>query len=182
VRDQLAAAGWTVQIADARKAKAVGSLAAKTDKLDARVLAELARRDLVPQVHVPTFADRELKERLGRRMHLVRLRTAAMNRAHGVLSQFGVTLAFKRLREPDRDELLRQRGLPEVWRRSIAEAVAVVAMLDQRLIPLEQELRPVARPTRASGCWSRSPASGTSSVSRSPQRSATSPGSPQHGS
>jgi transposase len=145
VRDRLTAAGWTVQIADARKAKAVGSLAAKTDKLDARVLAELARRDLVPQVHVPTFGDRELKERLGRRMHMVRLRTAAMNRAHVVLSQFGVTLAFKRLREPDRDELLVQRGVPEVWRRSIAEAVAVVAMLDQRLIPLEQELRPLAR-------------------------------------
>ncbi len=103
------------------------------------------RRDLVPQVHVPTFADRELKERLGRRMHMVRLRTAAMNRAHGVLSQFGVTLAFKRLREPDREELLIERGVPEVWRRSIAEAVAVVAMLDQRLIPLEQELRPLAR-------------------------------------
>ena len=32
-----------------------------------------------------------------------------------------------------------------MWRRSIAEAVAVVAMLDQRLIPLEQELRPLAR-------------------------------------
>src|SRR5262249_22703188 len=79
VRDQLQAAGWTVQIADARKAKAVGSLAAKTDKLDAHVLAELARRDLVPQVYVPTFADRELKERLGRRMHMVRLRTAAIN-------------------------------------------------------------------------------------------------------
>jgi len=145
VRDQLGSAGWTVQIADARKAKAVGSLAAKTDKLDARVLAELARRDLVPQVHVPTFPDRELKERLGRRMHMVRLRTAAMNRTHGVLSQFGVTLAFKRLREPDREELLIKRGIPEVWRRSIAEAVAVVAMLDQRLIPLEQELRPLAR-------------------------------------
>lgn len=81
VRERLQAAGWIVQIANARKAKAVGSLAAKTDKLDARVLAELARRDLVPQVHVPTFADRELKERLGRRMHLVRLRTSAMNRA-----------------------------------------------------------------------------------------------------
>jgi transposase len=145
VRDQLTAAGWTVQIADARKAKAVGSLAAKTDKLDARVLAELARRDLVPQVHVATFPDRELKERLGCRMHMVRLRTAAMNRAHGLLSQFGVTLAFKRLREPDREELLIRRGIPEVWRRSIAEAVAVVAMLDLRLIPLEQELRPLAR-------------------------------------
>ena len=163
VRDQLAAAGWTVQIADARKAKAVGSLAAKTDKLDARVLAELARRDLVPQVHVPTFADRELKERLGRRMHMVRLRTAAMNRTHGLLSQFGVTLAFKRLREPDRDELLVERGIPEVWRRSIAEAVAVVAMLDRRLIPLEQELRPLARADPRVRCWSRSRVSATCS-------------------
>src|SRR3954470_20226147 len=145
VRDQLAAAGWTVQVADARKAKAVGSLAAKTDKLDARVLAELARRDLVPRVHVSSFGDRELKERLGRRMHMVRLRTAAINRAHGVLSQFGVTLAFKRLREPDAEQLLIERGIPDVWRRSIAEAVALVRVLDQRLAPLEQELRPLAR-------------------------------------
>ena len=145
VCDRLRAGGWSVQIADARKAKAVGSLAAKTDKLDARVLAELARRDLVPQVYLPAFADRELKERLGRRMHMVRLRTSAMNRAHGVLSQFGVTLAFKRLREPDRDELLAELGVPEVWRRSIAEAVAVVGEFDQRLIPLERELRPLAR-------------------------------------
>ena len=145
VRERLTAGGWVVQIADARKAKAVGSLAAKTDKLDARVLAELARRDLVPQVHVPTFADRELKERLGRRMHLVRLRTSAMNRAHGILSQGGVKLAFDRLRHPDRDELLVQRGVPEVWRRSIAELVGIVGELDVRLIPIEAELRPLAR-------------------------------------
>src|SRR3954452_25184942 len=135
VRERLTSGGWIVQIADARKAKAVGSLAAKTDKLDARVLAELARRDLVPQVHVPTFADRELKERLGRRMHLVRLRTSAMNRAHGVLSQFGVKLAFDRLRQPDREELLIGRGVPEVWRRSIAETVGIVGELDSPADP-----------------------------------------------
>jgi transposase len=128
-----------------RKAKAVGSLAAKTDKLDARVLAELARRDLVPRVQVPTFADRELKERLGRRMHMVRLRTAAINRAHGVLSQFGVRLAFDRLRAPDAEQLLAERGVPAVWRRSIAEAVAIVRVLDERLVPIELELRPLAR-------------------------------------
>src|SRR3954452_11017217 len=145
VRDQLQAAGWEVQVAHARKAKAVGSLAAKTDKLDARVLAELARRDLVPRVHVPTVADRELKERLGRRMHMVRVRTSAMNRAHGVLSQFGVTLAFKRLLEPDAEQLLVERGIPVVWRHSIAECVGIVCELDQRLRPLELELRPLAR-------------------------------------
>ena len=145
VRDQLTAAGWTVRIADARKAKAVASLAAKTDKLDARVLAELARRDLVPEVYVPMFADRELKEHLGRRMHLVRLRTSAMNRAHGVLSQFGVRMAFKVLREPGADAVLIEHGVPEVWRRSIRECVAVVDALDERLAPLERDLRPLAR-------------------------------------
>ena len=47
VRDELAAAGWRVQIAHARKGRDVAPLACKTDKVDARVLAELARRDLV---------------------------------------------------------------------------------------------------------------------------------------
>src|SRR3954465_3502340 len=84
----------------------------KTDKLDACVLAELARRDLVPQVYVATFADRELKERLGRRMHMIRLRTSAMIRAHGVLRQFGIKLAFGRLRAGDALELLAERGVP----------------------------------------------------------------------
>jgi transposase len=38
-----------------------------------------------------------------------------------------------------------ERGIPDVWRRSIAEAVAVVTVLDARLIPLEAELRRLAR-------------------------------------
>jgi Major Facilitator Superfamily/Transposase len=115
------------------QAKAVASLAAKTDKLDARVLAELARRDLVPEVWVPSLGGRELKERLGRRMHLVRLRTSSINRAHGVLTQFGIPSAFDRLLQPDAGELLERRGVPEVWRRSVAEAVAVVDHLDALL-------------------------------------------------
>ena len=36
-----------------------------------RVLAELARRDLVPELWVAPLEDRELRERLHRRMHLV---------------------------------------------------------------------------------------------------------------
>src|SRR5436853_598057 len=73
VAETLQAAGWKVQVADSRKARALAPLAAKTDKIDARVLAELARRDLVPSVWVPPFRDRALLEQLLRRMHLVRL-------------------------------------------------------------------------------------------------------------
>src|ERR1035437_93918 len=54
VLDTLERFGWDVMIADAVKAKGVAPLAAKTDKIDAHVLAELGRRDLVPEIWLPT--------------------------------------------------------------------------------------------------------------------------------
>jgi transposase len=78
-------------------------------------------------------------------MHLVRMRGSAMNRIFGLLTQWGLRLSLKRLREPDAMALLEQRGVPEVWRRSIAEAIAVIDLLDARITPLDQELAPLAR-------------------------------------
>jgi transposase len=37
VRDRLTECGWTIEIADARKVKAIAPLACKTDRVDARV-------------------------------------------------------------------------------------------------------------------------------------------------
>src|SRR5256886_12964970 len=68
VRDQLVDCGWQVEVADARKVKTVAPLAAKTDKVDARLLAELSRRQLVPALWLPSLDERALRERLRRRM------------------------------------------------------------------------------------------------------------------
>src|SRR6187549_822485 len=125
VRDRLEAAGWRVQVAHARKVRDVAPLACKTDKVDARVLAELCRRDLVPELWVPSLEDRALRERLRRRTHLVRMRASAMNRIFGLLTQWGLRLSLERLRAPDAMELLAARGVEDTWRRSIAEALAV---------------------------------------------------------
>lgn len=54
VHDTLELAGWDVQIADAVKVKGLATLACKTDKIDALVLAELSRRDLVPAIWLPS--------------------------------------------------------------------------------------------------------------------------------
>jgi transposase len=53
VHDQLESAGWQVEIADAVRVKGLAPLACKTDRIDAWVLAELARRDLVPAIWLP---------------------------------------------------------------------------------------------------------------------------------
>jgi transposase len=145
VRDQLAAVGWRIDVAHARKVRDIAPLACKTDKVDARVLAELCRRDLVPALWVPPLEERALREQLRRRMHLVRLRASAMNRIFGLLTQWGLRFSLARLRAPDAMELLADRGVDATWRRSIAEALAVIELLDGRIAPLERELRQAAR-------------------------------------
>jgi transposase len=73
-----------------------------------------AGRDLVPALWVPSLEERALRERLKRRLHLIRLRTSAKNRVFGLLTQWGLRLPLTRLRQPDGLALLEARGVPEV--------------------------------------------------------------------
>ena len=145
VRDELVACGWQVEVADARKVKTVAPLAAKTDKVDARLLAELCRRELVPALWLPSLDERALRERLRRRMHLVRLRTSAKGRIFGLQTQWGVRVSLARLRRADGLALLERAGVPEVWRRSVSECLELVDFLDARIAPLDAELKPFAQ-------------------------------------
>ena len=63
VHDTLERCGWDVQVADAVKVKGLAPLACKTDRIDAWVLAELSRRDMVPAIWLPDFAQRSARER-----------------------------------------------------------------------------------------------------------------------
>jgi hypothetical protein len=40
--------------------------------------------------------------------------------------------------------LLERAGVPEVWRRSVSECLALIDFLDARIAPLDNELRPFA--------------------------------------
>src|SRR6267143_1941873 len=90
VHDTLEAAGWDVEVADARKVKGFAPLACKTDRIDARVLAELSRRDLIPAIWLPDPAVRAARERARFRLHLVRQRTRLKNRIHATRVTHGI--------------------------------------------------------------------------------------------
>ncbi len=72
-------------MADAVRVKGLAPLACKTDKIDARVLAELGRRDLVPAIWLPAPDVRADRERARWRLHPVRHRVALKNRIHASL-------------------------------------------------------------------------------------------------
>ena len=141
VHDQLELAGWDVAIADAQKVKGLAPLAAKTDKIDAWVLAELARRDLVPAIWLPDPSVRAERERARFRLHLVRHRTALKNRIHATLIAFGHPVPVSDLFGTSGRELLGRLAIPEPWATTLATSLRFVDELDAEITACERELR-----------------------------------------
>lgn len=68
----------------------------KTDKVDARKLAELARADMLPRpIHIVEGTVRELREFVSARMQLQSKRVALINTLRGYVKQEGVKLPVK---------------------------------------------------------------------------------------
>lgn len=109
------------------------------------MLAQLAARDLVPELWIPSLGDRELRERLRRREHLVRPRTSARNRMFGLLTQWELRGNLRTLRKPDALRGLSGRGVPAVWIESVQTLLEVVDDLDRQITQIERELRSIAR-------------------------------------
>jgi transposase len=141
VHDQLELAGWQVAIADAQKVKGLAPLACKTDRIDARVLAELCRRDLVPEIWLPTPGVRAERERARWRLHLVRHRTALKNRIHATLLAFGKPCPVSDLFGAGGRQLLAHLTLPEPWIGNVTAALALIDDLDDQIDSCERELR-----------------------------------------
>ncbi|MFN0026712.1 MAG: transposase [Acidimicrobiales bacterium] len=74
-----------VVIANAAALKGVGLARAKTDRLDARTLAQLLAGGLLPTVWEGDEATRLARRRVSRREHLVKLRTQFKNQIHAAL-------------------------------------------------------------------------------------------------
>ena len=115
-----------VVVSNPSKTRAIAEAKVKTDKVDARILAQLLAADFLPPVWLPDERTRSLRRQVTRRAHIVRTRTRIKNQVHAILARnlcptppvsdlFGKT---------GRHWLLRQRLPPD-------EAAAVTALLRQ---------------------------------------------------
>jgi transposase len=141
VHDRLERCGWEVAIADAVKVKGLAPLACKTDRIDAWVLAELSRRDLVPAIWLPDFAQRQERERARWRLHLVKHRGQLKHRVHSALMGFGHACPVSDLFGMAGRELLERLDFPDPWRGDVLAAVALIDDLDRQISAIERELR-----------------------------------------
>jgi transposase len=130
-----------VLIADAQKVKGLAPLACKTDRIDARVLAQLSFYELVPAIWLPDPSVRRERELARFRLHLVRHRTSPKNRIHGTLITFGKPCPVSDLFGHAGRELLERLQIPDPWRRTVDVSLGLIDDLELQIAELTVQLR-----------------------------------------
>jgi transposase len=133
--------GWEVLIADAQKVKGLAPLACKTDKIDARVLAVLSERDLVPAIWLPDPRIRSEREQARFRLHLVKHKSMLKHRIHSTMLSFGRPCPVTDLFGVEGRELLNRLQIPDPWRQSVDASIDLIDYLELQIDQINRDLK-----------------------------------------
>jgi transposase len=86
-----------LKLASPPKIRIIAESTVKTDKIDAKVIADLLRTNFLPVCYVPSQEVRQRRELLRHRTFLIRIRTKLKNRIHGILDKVGIHHPFENL-------------------------------------------------------------------------------------
>jgi transposase len=146
--------GWLAALLEGRglephmvhplRCKAIASARLKNDKVDAAILAQLLRADLLPEAWIAPPAVRDLRALVRHRVSLVRLRTRMCNKIHAVAADHGYDRPGSYWTGPGR-AWLDSLDLPLVPRQVISSCLAVIDHLGPPIAGADQELRRYAR-------------------------------------
>jgi transposase len=136
--------GFEPHLVHPLQCKAIASARLKNDKVDAAILAQLLRADLLPEAWIAPPAVRQLRAMLRHRAQLVRLRTLLRNRIHAVLADHGHGRPAGCWSGPGRDWLA-SLELPAASREVIDDALAVIDALQVPIDRLDWQVHQRAR-------------------------------------
>ncbi len=120
--------GFDPHLVHPLRCKAIASARLKNDKVDAAILAQLLRADLLPEAWIAPQPVRQLRALLRHRVSLVRLGTQLRNRIHAVAADHGYDRTGSYWTGPGRGWLA-EPGLPPVSREIITDCLAFVDAL-----------------------------------------------------
>jgi transposase len=136
--------GFDPHLVHPSRCKAIASARLKNDKVDAEILAQLLRADLLPEAWIAPPAVRQLRALLRHRVKLVRLRTLLRNRIHAVLADHGHGRPAGCWSGPGR-EWLASLDLPAASREVAGDGLALIDALEVPIDRLDIEIRQRAR-------------------------------------
>jgi len=132
-----------VRVADPEELKLIGHSMQKSDRLDAKQLAKLARLEAVPESYVPSPQLRDCRELVRGRHALVEQRKDTANRVHALLNKQGITRNVKPLSQKGR-EALRDLSLGEPFDTLLESSLTVIETLTEEIKQLDQKIEETA--------------------------------------
>jgi len=139
--DAIVAHVGELRIVDSVKTRLKAGYAAKTDRLDARRLADALRRDSVVGIYHPPVAIRELRELCRGRHTLVQMRTRILQRLRAVLLRQGIVEARRLVRH---DAVLETLVLSPRAAASVASLRRTLAAVRREIEAVDREVQTVA--------------------------------------
>lgn len=126
--------GVDVHLAHPMRVKAIASARIKTDKIDASVLADLLRSNLLPEAYFSPREVRGWKEQCRFRASLVNLRTQVKNKIHAILFKHSLRHNFSNLFGKGGRNWLQSLSLKEPFQSNLNR---YLALLDQITVLIE---------------------------------------------
>jgi len=133
IYDYLEDGGYKVKLAHPLKTRAIAEARIKTDSIDAEILAQLLRANLLPESYVPPRYVRTEREITRHRASLVRMRTRVKNKIHAILSKHGIRHGFSDLFGRSGIEFLRNLDLPMESRFQLNHYLTILRLLDYKI-------------------------------------------------
>jgi transposase len=131
--------GFDPHLVHPLRCKAIASARLKNDKVDAAILAQLLRANLLPEAWIAPPAVRQLRALLRHRASLARLGTRLRNRIHAVAADHGYDRTGSYWTGPGRGWLA-ELDLPATSREIITDCLAVIDGLVPVIERLDAEL------------------------------------------
>lgn len=133
-----------VELAHPKELKAISAAAVKTDSVDARTLANLARTNYLPIAYAAPSEIRDLRLELRHRDSLVSQRTQAKNRIHAVLASYNLVSPKSDLFSVSGREFLdevMQSSLRPAAVRSIQRDLDLIDYLSEQITEIEHSIQ-----------------------------------------
>lgn len=132
-----------VTVVDPRQTRWIADSSKKTDRIDAKKLANLLRVGMVAESYVPPPEIRKRRALVRGRKKFVEQRTACKNEIHALLDQNGISYDGS-LWDEDGLEFLAEVDLDDPARLLLDQWLALLASLTEQIYELDREIERVA--------------------------------------
>lgn len=129
IHDMLEENEIDTKLANPYKTRIIAEAKIKSDKLDARILSDLLRTDLIYESYVPNKEDRDRRSLVRHRITLSRTKTKLVNKIHSILDKYDY--------QTDLTDIFSKSGIE--WLKSLSSQVTPVdrIILDSSIASIE---------------------------------------------